>query len=139
MDATFTEEERDYLRGQRLGRLATVDQGGAPQNNPVGFVIDEDTGDLLIGGYRMGATRKFRNVAGNGHVSLVIDDIASVNPWRVRGIEIRGTAIAQSDVDPPRSSMSREIIRITPTWIASWGLIPGQAAMTVRRREPRSS
>lgn len=26
-----------YLGTQRLGRLATVDPAGAPQNNPVGF------------------------------------------------------------------------------------------------------
>lgn len=37
MDIAFTDAELTYLRGQRLGRLATVDAAGAPQNNPVGF------------------------------------------------------------------------------------------------------
>ena len=34
---TFTDAELAYLSSQRLGRLATVDVDGAPQNNPVGF------------------------------------------------------------------------------------------------------
>ena len=33
----FTDAELGYLGSQRLGRLATVDAEGAPQNNPVGF------------------------------------------------------------------------------------------------------
>ena len=55
-------------------------------------------------------------------VAFVVDDIASVDPWVVRGVEIRGTAEALTDVDPPRPTMSREIIRITPRRIISWGL-----------------
>ena len=82
----------------------------------------------------MGATRKFRNVAANGQVALVIDDLVSRDPWTVRGLEIRGTAVAQGDVDPPVPFMSREVIRITPTWVASWGSTP----MTRRRQIRRS-
>lgn len=121
---SFSPAELDYLRTQRLARLATVDRAGAPQNSPVGFRIRPDS-TILIGGYQMGRTRKFRNVQGNGHVALVIDDLASVDPWRVRGVEIRGTAEALTDVDPPSQVMSREVIRITPTWIRSWGLDDG--------------
>jgi pyridoxamine 5'-phosphate oxidase family protein len=120
--ARLTEEELAYLRTQRLARLATVDAHGAPQNSPVGFFVDEGNGTIVIGGRAMGATRKFRNVGRNPNVALVADDLASVSPWRVRGVEIRGRADALSDVDPPRSGMSREVIRITPEWIHSWGL-----------------
>jgi pyridoxamine 5'-phosphate oxidase family protein len=129
---SFTPEELDYLRSQPLGRLATVDPSGAPQNNPVGFVVDDDTGQVLIGGLALGATRKFRNVQGNEHVSLVVDDLPSVDPWTVRGIEVRGTAEALVDVDPPVPYMSREVIRITPRWIGSWGVTPDEAGLTVR-------
>ncbi len=52
----------------------------------------------------------------NAQVALVIDDLVSSDPWTVRGLEIRGTALALSDVDPPVSFMSRVVIRITPTW-----------------------
>jgi pyridoxamine 5'-phosphate oxidase family protein len=70
----------------------------------------------------MGASRKFRNALANDQVALVVDDLATRDPWTVRGIEIRGTAVALEDVDPPVPYMSREVIRITPTWIASWGV-----------------
>jgi pyridoxamine 5'-phosphate oxidase family protein len=118
----LTKTEQDYLQSQPLGRLATVDASGAPQNSPVGVFFDEGTGDVVIGGHAMSATRKFRNVKANPHVAVVIDDLVSTNPWTVRGLEIRGTAVAHYDVDPPVPFMSREVIRITPTWIAAWGI-----------------
>jgi pyridoxamine 5'-phosphate oxidase family protein len=48
-------------------------------------------------GLNMGATRKFGNFEADGRVAFVVDDIASVSPWRVRGIEIRGRAEARRD------------------------------------------
>jgi pyridoxamine 5'-phosphate oxidase family protein len=119
--ASFTPAETAYLASQRLGRLATVDGRGAPQNSPVGFSIAPD-GTVVIAGFHLGASRKFRNVAATGRVALVVDDIASVDPWRVRGVEIRGPADAVTDVDPPRPGLSRELIRIHPERIISWGL-----------------
>ena len=129
----LTELERAYLRSQPLGRLATVDADGAPQNSPIGVFLDETTGEVLIGGAAMGATRKFRNVQGNPHVAVVIDDLVSTDPWTVRGLEIRGTAAALADVDPPIPFMSREVIRITPTWVAAWGLDPDNPEKQIRR------
>ena len=60
---------------------------------------------------------------GDAHVSFVVDDILSTTPWQVRGIEIRGEAEALSDVDPVRPGLSRELIRLHPTRIRSWGLL----------------
>ena len=133
MTVTLTEAERAYLQSQPLARLATVDGAGAPQNNPVGAFLDEQTGDIIIGGHAMGASRKFRNVQRNGHVALVIDDLVSHDPWTVRGLEIRGTAVALEDVDPPVPFMSREVIRITPTWVTSWGVDPEAPGRYSRR------
>jgi pyridoxamine 5'-phosphate oxidase family protein len=121
----FTEAELAYLTEEgvgRLGRLATVDADGAPQNSPVGYRVDTATGAVTIGGWDLANTRKFRNVAANPHVALVVDDVASVSPWRVRGIELRGTAEALTDVDPPIPGTSRAVIRIHPTRIITWGL-----------------
>jgi pyridoxamine 5'-phosphate oxidase family protein len=118
---TLTEAERAYLDSQRLGRLATVDIGGAPQNNPVGFHYNPSSGSFDIYGYNMGKSRKFRNVHNNAKVALVVDDIASVNPWRVRGVEIRGTAEAVVGEETP-GGLSREVIRIHPDRVISWGL-----------------
>ncbi|WP_426560939.1 PPOX class F420-dependent oxidoreductase [Angustibacter sp. McL0619] len=133
MTVTLTQAEREYLTSQPLARLATVDASGAPQNNPVGAFFDEQTGDILIGGHAMGASRKFRNVRANGQVALVVDDLVSRDPWTVRGLEIRGTALALEDVDPPVPFMSREVIRITPTWVASWGVDPAVPDRRSRR------
>jgi pyridoxamine 5'-phosphate oxidase family protein len=129
----LTNTERAYLQNQPLGRLATVDATGAPQNSPVGVFLDEESGDVVIGGHAMGETRKFRNVKINPHVAVVIDDLVSTDPWTVRGLEIRGTAVALSDVDPPVPFMSREIIRITPTWVAAWGIDPDDPGKQIRR------
>ncbi len=125
MAPSFTPDELAFLRGQRLGRLATVDASGAPQNNPVGFFVDEATGDIVIGGRALAKTRKFRNVAANRNVAFVVDELASTDPWVVRGVEVRGTAEALVDVDPPSPFMSRELMRIRPRWIAGWGIEPG--------------
>ncbi|GAA1815058.1 PPOX class F420-dependent oxidoreductase [Planosporangium flavigriseum] len=127
----FSEAERRYLSTQRLGRLATVGPDGVPQNNPVGFRYNPETDTIDIGGYNMGASRKFRNVAANGRVAFVVDDVASVDPWRVRGIEIRGhaEAVRGAPATPPASN---DIIRIHPRRVLSWGIDPDQPGMLRR-------
>lgn len=117
----FTQAELDYLATQRLARLATVAPDGTLQVSPVGFFLNRD-GTVDIGGAAMGRTKKFRNVVASGRAAVVIDDIASLDPWEVRGVEIRGSAEAISDTDPPMRGFSKEIIRIHPTRIISWGL-----------------
>ena len=117
----FTQAELDYLATQRLARLATVAPDGTLQVSPVGFFLNRD-GTVDIGGAAMGRTKKFRNVVASGRAAVVIDDIASLDPWEVRGVEIRGSAEALSDTDPPMRGFSKEIIRIHPTRIISWGL-----------------
>ncbi|HET7385701.1 MAG TPA: PPOX class F420-dependent oxidoreductase [Nocardioidaceae bacterium] len=122
MSLPFTAEQREYLDSQRLGRLATVDESGQPQNNPVGFFLDDELGVIHIGGRAMGTTKKFRNVRAQPQVSFVVDDLASVRPWRVRGVEIRGTAEAVENWEPPFAGYSHEAIRIHPDRVISWGL-----------------
>jgi pyridoxamine 5'-phosphate oxidase family protein len=118
----FTDTQLAYLASQRLGRLATVDRQGTPQNNPVSFRYNPGLGTIDIGGRAMGTSRKFRNIAANPHVALVVDDIASYQPWRVRCVEIRGHAEALADQTPPGPGFSAEIIRIHPDRILSFGL-----------------
>jgi pyridoxamine 5'-phosphate oxidase family protein len=119
---TFTDVQLEYLDSQRLGRLATVSGEGDLQNNPVGFFYNADLGTVDIGGSNMGSTRKFRNVQATGRAAFVVDDLASVQPWRVRGVEIRGRAEALADVEPPGKGYSGELIRIHPDRIIAWGL-----------------
>ncbi|MEV0975545.1 MULTISPECIES: PPOX class F420-dependent oxidoreductase [unclassified Streptomyces] len=117
----FSAVERAYLRSQRVGRMATVDATGQPQANPVGFFLQDD-GTVLIGGFAMGTTKKWRNLQKNPKVALVVDDVVSVRPWRVRGVDIRGEAdllVGPHELGP---HFSEEVIRIRPLRIHSWGL-----------------
>ncbi|MFD6791753.1 MULTISPECIES: hypothetical protein [Prauserella salsuginis group] len=68
----------------------------------------------------------------------MVDDLASVDPWRVRGVEIRGTAEAIENTEPPVGVMSPEVIRITPLWIGSWGIDEANPGLHVRRAADES-
>lgn len=118
----FTQAELDYLSSQRLGRLATAQPDGTLQVSPVGFGYNAETATIDIGGFNMAASRKFRNVADNGRVAFVVDDLPSIDPWRVRCLEIRGRAEA---IDAPADSAAATggaIIRIHPQRIISFGI-----------------
>ncbi|MGK2870279.1 MAG: PPOX class F420-dependent oxidoreductase [Mycobacterium sp.] len=114
-----------YLDQADLGRLATVQRNGTPQNSPVGFSYNPELGTIDISGYHMSDSQKWRNIGHNPQVAFVVDDIASRNPWRVRCLEIRGTA-EQTWVEPASGKSGDEldtgIIRITPTRIISFGI-----------------
>ena len=73
----------------------------------------------------MSSSQKYRNIARNDKVAFVVDDIASRDPWRVRCLEIRGTA-EQAEVSPDRGAagdhLDTAIIRITPRRIISFGI-----------------
>jgi pyridoxamine 5'-phosphate oxidase family protein len=129
---SLTEVEREYIATQRLGRLATVGPKGDPQNNPVGFRYNADTGTIDISGWNLTQSRKYRNVQNNDQVAFVIDDLASVQPWRVRGIEIRGRAETTVDEAMSDSQFGGDVIRIHPRTIFTWGLDPDTEGMTRR-------
>jgi pyridoxamine 5'-phosphate oxidase family protein len=133
MTAVFTELELAYLREQRLGRLATVQPNGTVQNNPVGFTYNEALRTIDIGGYNMASSQKFRNVAAGSKVAFVVDDIASLDPWTVRCLEIRGVAEALTEPDDSTARVGGPIIRVHPRRIISFGVDPAASG----RRTPR--
>ena len=122
---TFRPHEIDFLRGTALGRLATIQPNRTLQNSPVGFSYNESLGTIDIAGFRMSKSQKFRNIARNAKVAFVVDDITSRDPWRVRCLEIRGSA-EQSEVAPSQGAagdqLDTSIIRITPRRIISFGI-----------------
>lgn len=125
--SVFTAGELSYLHGgRRLGRIATIGGDGAPHVVPVGWShnIEHDTID--VGGHSLADTKKFRDVARTGRAAIVIDDLASTNPFRPRAIEVRGRAEAITEPRP--------VIRIHPERIVSWGIDPQRNARTVTRR-----
>jgi pyridoxamine 5'-phosphate oxidase family protein len=111
----FTEAELGYLTGERrLGRIATVGPDGTPHVVPVGWSFNREQDAIEVGGHDFATTKKFRDAQRSGRASIVIDDLASVEPWRPRGIEVRGRAEV---VETPLP-----LIRIHPERIVSWGI-----------------
>jgi pyridoxamine 5'-phosphate oxidase family protein len=123
---SFKPREVEFMKAADLARLATIQPDGTLQNSPVGFSYNEELGTLDLHGYRMSKSRKFRNLAANNTVALVIDDIVSRNPWRVRCLEIRGTAeqaeSGERSREPNNAEIDTAIIRITPRRIISFGI-----------------
>ncbi len=113
--SVFTDAELQFLQsGRRLARVATVGRDGTPHVTPVGWSYDPERDAIAIGGHSLERTKKFRDVARAGRAAVVIDDLESVDPWRPRGIEVRGRAEA---ITEPES-----LIRVHPERIVSWGL-----------------
>ena len=119
----FTEKETEYLRGQRLGRLATVGSDGSPHVVPVGFRLDPDGHAIEVGGHGLSASKKWHDLQANPRIAFVVDDLESVNPWTPRGIEIRGRAELHSDGGQKfGSGWDSAWISIMPHRIVSWGI-----------------
>ena len=111
--AVFTDAELKYLETQRLARLATASRAGVPDVSAVGFEVAGDS--IVSGGMDITKTVRYRHLRENPRATIVIDDLASVDPWQPRGIKVRGSAVLEENHGRPR-------IRITPEVIWSWGL-----------------
>lgn len=115
----LSDEEVAYLRSQRLARLATVGPDGQPTVDAVGFEFDG--AQFLIGGRNLPASRKYRNIdGGNRQVALIVDDLATTEPWTPRGIKIHGVAEIASR---PGMFGPGDYFVITPTVAWSWGIL----------------
>ncbi len=111
---SFTDEEVAYIRSQPLARVATVSAEGQPDVVPV--VFEFDGSHFYIGGFAPERTRRTRNVdSGNDKVALVIDDLASVQPWAPRYLRVYGTVELVH-----RDGQSDRIMKITP--VESWSM-----------------
>ena len=90
----FSEAEINYLKSQVLVRIATVSKSGQPDVVPVGLEFDGKF--FWVGSHGQDIflrTHKYKNVKnGNKKVSLTVDDLESVDPWKPRCIKVNGTA-----------------------------------------------
>ena len=111
--SVFTSAELAYLASQPLMRFATASLTGRPDVAPVVFEIDGD--DVVTAGFDITHTVRFKNIQKNPRATLVVDDLATVNPWSPRGIKIIGTAVIETFNESPR-------FRITPEVIVSWAI-----------------
>ena len=119
----FTPAEIAYLQSQRLGRLATVGPDKQPHVVPTGFRYNPDLDTIDIGGHDFAKRKKFPDVRNNPHRAFVIDDIASVNPRVVLGIESRGEGgTLEAGGCEIMHQFGPEMFRIKPNKIVSWGI-----------------
>ena len=117
----FSDEEIAYLQSQPVARLATVNADGQPDVVPVAFELDGPC--IWVGGVGpdVAKTRKLRNIgAGRTKVSLVVDDLVSMEPFIARAVRVYG------DAEPPVERVGMVgpglYSRITPTVSWSWNL-----------------
>jgi pyridoxamine 5'-phosphate oxidase family protein len=122
--SAFTDAEREYLLGGvRLGRLATVGADGTPHVVPTSFRYNPETDTIDVGGHDFARRKKYRDAIRRPKVAFVVDDIVSVNPWQVRGLEVRGDVeVLETGGTTLGPGFSPEMFRIKPRRIVSWGM-----------------
>ena len=121
--SSFTPDEIAYLQSQRLGRLATVGPDDQPHVVPVSFRYNPGHDTIDIGGHGFAGRKKYRDVQRNPRVAFVVDDLASVDPWIARGIEIRGEAeVLSTGGKEIMPQFDDDMFRIRPRRIISWGI-----------------
>lgn len=124
--SAFTEKEIDYLRSQRLGRLATIGPQGDPHVVPVGFRYNEEKDTIDIGGHSFATRRKYRDMKRDQRVAFVVDDV--LPPWRPRMIEIRGTVEFGKHGKAIVQGFDDDMVHLHPRRIVSIGINPEQGS-----------
>jgi len=119
----FSKPEIDYLKYQLLARIATVNSDGQPDVVPVGLEFDGE--NFWIGSHDQDIffrRIKYKNVKnGNKLVSLVIDDLESVDPWKPRCVKVYGLGEV---MDHEGQFGKGKYLRVVPKISWSFGL-PG--------------
>ena len=135
--------ERRYIRGARVGRLATADEHGRPHAVPVCFALVDDSVVIALDekpkDVEPTALRRVRDIEANPYVALVVDHYTE--EWDDLGwVQVRGRA---SLLDPGEKGQavavaalqnkytqycehdleSRPLIWIDPGHAVSWGTL----------------
>ena len=127
----FSEKEIEYIKSQRLVRIATASVSSKEEENgsiqpdvvPVGFDFDGEY--FYVGGMNIVKSKKYKNVLKNNKVAIVIDDLKSVDPWDPRGMKIYGIAdivTRQGGYMESTGHSNPQYIRINPKKKWSWGI-----------------
>ncbi len=104
----LTPNEVEFLRSQRIARVATVGQSGWPHVVPVMYALDEDGAfEFDVDGV------KLRNLTSEPRAALVVD---AMGPKR--GVAVQGRV----------ELIAPERARLTPARKFSWGLSGPTAA-----------
>ena len=92
--AVLGEDERAFLEGQRVARLATADAAGVPHVVPVCFAIAGDSAFIAIDRKPKSGRplKRLRNIAENPHVALCADRYDDDDWTTLRWVMVRGRA-----------------------------------------------
>jgi pyridoxamine 5'-phosphate oxidase family protein len=135
--SVFSDAEISYLQSQRLARIATAGRDGQPHVVPLAFRYNPETDTIDVGGHGFAKRKKYRDVQQNPRVAIVIDDLASIDPWRPRMIEIRGEAeILPTGGESIGPGFDSPMFRIHPKRIISVG-IQGEGPFGMHARSVR--
>ena len=129
----FSEKEIEYLKSQRLARIATAatmtsslqekEESIQPDVVPVGFDFDGDY--FYVGGMNILKSTKYKNILKNNRVALVIDDLKTADAWDPRGIRIHGiadTVTRKGGYMEGTGHSETQYIRIKPMKKWGWGI-----------------
>jgi pyridoxamine 5'-phosphate oxidase family protein len=122
------QKELEYLKSQRLARIATAastQQEGSVQPDVVSVGFDFDGEYLYVGGMNLLKSTKFRNVLKNNKVAIVVDELKSIDPWDPRGVRIYGIAdivTRQGGYMENTDQPNPQYIRVNPKKKGSWGV-----------------
>ena len=111
--SAYTDPESAYLAAQPLMRFATASATGKPDVAPVIFSVDGD--DIVTAGFDITHTVRYKNIVANPRATVVIDDLATMDPWTPRGVKIVGTVVIEENEGAPQ-------FRIHPQVVISWGI-----------------
>ena len=91
MRSRLSEAEASFVRWERVGRFATVDEDGTPHVVPVCPVLD---GDALV--FASDPNAKIRHLRADPRCAIVFDDY--VEDWNLnRQVQVRGSATLVAD------------------------------------------
>ena len=120
---TFSHKEVEYVKSQRLARVARADAHGSPHVVPVDFRVSDEGSTIDVGGHDFAKSKKWRDLQVNSRVAIVIDDLASVDPWTPRGLEVRGTAeLHDTGGEKFGTGWAAAWARVVPHRVLSWGI-----------------
>ena len=119
----FTEQQRAFLDGQRVGRLATADAAGQPHVIPVCYACDDAAVYIALDAKPKRVApqhlKRVRNIRENPQVALVVDRYS--DDWSVLAyVLIRGMA----RLLPPEDTVHQHAVTLLRQRYAQYQAMP---------------
>ena len=121
MGFELTDDEVEFIKGERIGRLATASPSGAPDVASCLAIYRRSLGVFLMGGQGIERTRRYHNARRNPQARLVFDAI-SWEPYDIRGVKVAGSiSIHVADEEISFGVMGIPLLVLRPERKWTWG------------------